>query len=313
MADDRQYIVQDGVAIDPCTCEPVPPQMEKIMVEQVIAAGSAQRVLEMNVTVPAEKPPIEQVVKMIVKNLEVTDVKVIPNKVIVTGEFDVKVMYVAALPDQPVHAVEIEDHRFTKDIPLEGVTPEMDAQADAVLEYSDYDFDHGKHHHHHHKHKDSKHTSSDPDNCHHDHHHDHDARRVRLTLVIKVWAKVFDHVEMEVLASPLIVEGEDGSKTVVSASEFEQDTVSAEELKKKYEEVQVGPVVPGTETTPTTGTATVTGNSVNVRSGPGVTFPVVAKVNRGMAVTLRETAFGWYRVTFDTTDGWIAGWLLRRS
>lgn len=306
MADDRQYIVQNGVAIDPCTCEPVPPQMEKIMVEQVIAAGSAQRVLEMDVTVPAEKPPIEQVVKMIVKNLEVTDVKVIPNKVIVTGEFDVKVMYVAALPDQPVHAVEIENHRFTKDIPLEGVTSEMDAQADAVLEYSDYEFEHGGHHHHH-KHKDSK------ENCHHDHHHQHDARSVRLTLVIKVWAKVFDHVEMEVMTSPLVVEEEDGSKTVVSASDFEKDIISAEELKKKYEEVQVGPVIPGTETTPTTGTATVTGNSVNVRSGPGVNFPVVAKVNKGVRVTLRETAFGWYRVTFKNTDGWIAGWLLQKG
>ena len=305
MADDRQYIVQNGVAIDPCTCEPVPPQMEKIKVEQVIAAGSAQRVLEINVAVPAEKPSIAQVVKMIVKNLEVTDVKVIPNKVIVTGEFDVKVMYVAALPDQPVHAVEIENYRFTKDIPLEGVTPEMDAKADAVLEYSDYEFEHGKHHHH--KHKDAK------ENCHYDHHHEHDGRNVRLTLVIKVWAKVFDHVEMEVLASPLIVEEEDGSKTVVSASDFEKDTISAEELKKKYEEVQVGPVIPGAEITPTTGTAIVTGNSVNVRSGPGVNFPVVAKVNKGKKVTLRETAFGWYRVTFDNTDGWIAGWLLQKG
>lgn len=311
MADEREYIVQDGVVIDPCTCEPVPPKMEKIKVEQVVAAGSAQRVLEINVTVPPEKPPIEQVIKMVVKNLEVTNVKVIPNKVIITGQFDVKVMYVAFLPDQPVHAVEIEKYKFTKDIPLEGVTTDMPAEGDVVLEYSDYDFECEKHHHHH-KH-DSKYKTADEDkDCNHPH-GPCDRREVRLTLVVKVWAKVFDYIEMEVMTSPLVVEEEDGSKTVVAASNFEDDTVSAEELKKKYEEVKVTPISPASEVTTVTGTATVTGNSVNVRSGPGVNFPVVAKVNKGTKVTLRENAFGWYRVTFNNTDGWIAGWLLKKD
>jgi len=309
MAD--EYIVKDGVVIDPCTCEPVPPKMEKIKVEQIIAAGSAQRVLEINITVPPEKPPIEQVIKMVVKNLEVTNVKVIPNKVIITGEFDVKVMYVADLPDQPVHAVEIENYKFTKDIPLEGVTTDMDAQGDAVLEYSDYDFECEKHHHHH-KH-DSKYKTSDEDKDCNNYHGPCNPREVRLTLVVKVWAKVFDYVEMEIMTSPLVVTEEDGSKTVVAASDFEDETVSAEELKKKYEEVKVVPVTTASETTTTTGTATVNAANVNVRSGPGVNFPVVVKVNKGTKVTLRETAFGWYRVTFNTTDGWIAGWLLKRD
>lgn len=310
MADEKNYIVQDGVVIDPCTCEPVPPQMEKIKVEQVVAAGSAQRVIEINVTVPPQKPPIEQVIKLVVKNLEVTNVKVIPNKVIISGEFDVKVMYVAFLPDQPVHAVEIENYKFTKDIPLEGITKDMDAEGDVVLEYSDYDFECEKQHHHHHKH-DSKHKTSDEGDC--QHHGPCDRRQVRLTLVVKVWAKVFDSVEMEVMVSPLVVTEEDGSKTVIAASDFEDDVVSAEELKQKYEEVKVAPISPVKETTSVNGTATVTANSVNVRSGPGVNFPVVAKVSRGTKVTLRESAFGWYRVTFDNTDGWIAGWLLRRD
>lgn len=315
MADEKQYIVQDGVVIDPCTCEPVPPKMEKIQVEQVIAAGSAQRVLEINAVVPAEKPPIEQVIKMVVKNLEVTNVKVITNKVIITGQFDVKVLYVAQLPDQPVHAIEIEKYKFTKDIAMEGITADMAAEGDAVLEYFDYEFECEKPHHHHHKHESSKHKKSDPEEkgCHHHHNIACDRRQVRLTLVIKVWAKVFDYVEMEVMVSPLVVEEEDGTKTVVAASDFEKDVVSAEELKQKYEEVKVAPISPVSETTVATGTATVTANNVNVRSGPGVNFPVVAKVNKGKQVTLRETAFGWYRVTFDTTDGWIAGWLLKKD
>jgi hypothetical protein len=313
MADEKEYIVQDGVVIDPCTCEPVPPKLEKIKVEQVIAAGSAQRVLEINAVVPPEKPPIEQVIKMVVKNLEVTNIKVITNKVIITGEVDVKVLYVAQLPDQPVHAIEIENYKFTKDIALEGITADMHAEGDAVLEYSDYEFECEKPHHHHKKHDSSKHKTSDGGkDCHH-HPYPCDRRQVRLTLVIKVWVKVFDYVEMEVMISPLVVEEEDGTKTVVSASDFETDTVSAEELKQKYEEVKVAPISPVSEPATATGTATVTANNVNVRSGPGVNFPVVAKVSKGKQVTLRETAFGWYRVTFDTTDGWIAGWLLKKS
>lgn len=311
MADEKGYIVKDGVVIDPCTCEPVPPQMETIKVEQIIAAGSAQKVIEFNVMVPPEKPPIEQVVKMLVKNLEVTNVKVIPNKVIITGEFDVKVMYVAYLPDQPVHAVEVENYKFTKDIPLEGVEKDMDAEGDVVLEYYDYDFECEDNHKHKHKH-DSKYKTSDEDkDCHH--HGPCDRRQVRLTLVLKVWAKVFDYVEMEVLADPLVVVDEDGTEKVIAASNFEEDTVSAEELKKKYEEVKVAPISPVSEVVTATGTATVTGNNVNVRSGPGVNFPVVAKVNRGTTVTLRENAFGWFRVTFNNMDGWIAGWLLARN
>jgi hypothetical protein len=312
MADEREYIVQDGVVIDPCTCEPVPPKMEKIKVEQVVAAGSAQRVLEFNLTVPPQKPPIRQVVKFLVKNLEVTNVKVIPNKVIITGEFDVKLMYVADLPDQPVHAVEIENYKFTKDIALEGIRKDMDAEADVVLEYSDYDFECEKHPH---KHKhDSKYKTGEEENCHHHPHEPCDPRLVRLTLVLKVWAKVFDYIEMEVLAQPLVVEEEDGTKTIVSASDFEEDTVSAAELEEKYEPVKVEPIQPGAEVTTVSGTATVTADNVNVRSGPGVNFPVVAKVSKGTKVTLREIAFGWYRVTLpDNRDGWIAGWLLRRD
>ena len=40
------------------------------------------------------------------------------------------------------------------------------------------------------------------------------------------------------------------------------------------------------------GTTTVTGSVVNVRTGPGTNFPVVTKVNRGATVTLRDQAFG---------------------
>jgi uncharacterized protein YgiM (DUF1202 family) len=60
------------------------------------------------------------------------------------------------------------------------------------------------------------------------------------------------------------------------------------------------------------GGATVTGTNVNVRTGPGTNFPVVTKVTKGDVVTLKDQAFGWYKVVLSdgATTGWIAGWLM---
>lgn len=275
-----------------CGCpEPGP---EKIVVEQVLGAQMAQKVVEFDMVVPAQKPSIEQVIDVYVKDLECTNINVIPDKVIVRGEFEVKVMYVAALPDQPVHAFEREHIRFTRDIVIDGAEPEMKATADVQVEYVDYDFD-----------------------C-------DDPRKVHITVVIKVWARVVTTTEMDVYAlSPVDQVGEPIEK-VTAASTFNTETVSAAQTGGGdiyafgTENILVtGPeVLPLTPTAGTQtvvgGTATVTGSTVNVRSGPGTNFPVVTKVNRGATVTLRDQAFGWYRVVLSDgmTTGWIASWLL---
>jgi uncharacterized protein YgiM (DUF1202 family) len=73
--------------------------------------------------------------------------------------------------------------------------------------------------------------------------------------------------------------------------------------------------IAGTTMGPVTGTATVIGTKVNVRTGPGTTFPVVTQVNSGNTVTIKDSAFGWNRVVLSdgTTTGWIAGWLLQMT
>ena len=279
-----------------CGCpEPGPATIE---VEQVLGAEMAQRVVELDLFVPAEKPDIEQVVDVYVKELEIRKVDVIPDKVIVRGELEVKVMYVADLPNQPVHAFEKKHIRWTRDIVIDGAEPDMKATADATVEFVDYDF-----------------------------HGHHDKRKVHITIVLKVWARVVTTTEMDVYAiSPIdeigIVESTT-STDKVSASQFGDESVSASETGggniAGYGEQNVivtGPMTPTAGTaTSASGTVTVTGNTVNIRSGPGTNFPVVIKVNKGTTLTVKEQAFGWYKVvlTDGITTGWIASWLVNST
>ncbi|HWR08778.1 SPOCS domain-containing protein [Sporomusa sp.] len=276
-----------------CGCpEPGP---ETIEVEQVLGAEMAQRVVELDMIVPTQKPDIEQVVDVYVKELEITKIDVIRDKVIVRGELEVKVMYVADLPNQPVHAFERRHIRWTRDIEVDGAEPEMKATSDVVVEFVDYDF-----------------------HCH------HDRRKVHVTIVLKVWTRVVTTTEMDVYAlSPIDEVGvlsSSGSTDKASASQFDNETVSASETGGgdieafgEQNVVVTGPITP-TAGTPTTasGTVTVSGNNVNIRSGPGTNYPVVTKVNRGTTLTVREQAFGWYKVLLSdgSTTGWIASWLV---
>ncbi len=270
------------------------PSIEKIEVEQVLGAEMAQRVLEFDMTVPAVKPDIEQVIDVYVKNVEVKSIDVIKDKVIVRGELEVKVMYVADLPNQPVHAFERQHVRFTRDIVIDGALPDMTATADVAIEFVDYSFE------------------------------EDENRKVHITIVLKVWARVVSTTEMDVYAlSPIDQVGEIIPSTTTASSTVsssDMDTVSAAETGGGeitafgVENVLVtGPMTPTAGTTMTvSGIATVTGSTVNIRTGPGTNFPVVIKVNRGATVTIQEQAFGWYRVVLSdgVTTGWIAGWLV---
>ncbi len=66
-----------------------------------------------------------------------------------------------------------------------------------------------------------------------------------------------------------------------------------------------------TVTTPSTqtGTLTVTGNSVNVRSGPGTNYDIVASVVKGDTVTKLGVEGEWYRIKTGNITGYIANYL----
>lgn len=306
-----------------CGCpEPGP---ETIEIEQVLGAEMAQRVVEFDMFVPERKPDIEQVVDVYVKNVEINDVNVIHDKVIIRGDLEVKVMYVADLPDQPVHAFEKRHIRYTRDIVVDGAEPGMDASADVTVEYVDYDF-----------------------------HRHHDKRKVHVTIVLKFWARVMSTTEMDVFTVGPVTEV--GQIEVLSANAtsgfFGGDATSASQTGggdvtvhgaqhmseegmhyNTHDELHYSSEngmhytsengsgymsVTGPGITPTAGTSmgvsgtgTINGTGVNVRTGPGTNFPIVSKIDKGTTVTIKEQAFGWYKVVFaDGKTGWIASWLV---
>ena len=248
------------------------PGPETIQVEQVLGAQMAQKVVESDMVVPAVKPDIEQVIDVFVKEVEILSVDVIAGKVIVRGNLAVKVMYVADRPNQPVHAFEQKQIRWTRDIVIDGAMPDMKATADVTVEYIDYDFD------------------------------EDENREVHVTVVLKIWARVISTMEMDIYALSPVEEYGQG-ENYVPAPYYGGEAVTGMETGV--------PAVNGT-TPAATGTATVIGNNVNVRTGPGTNFPVVTKVNNGDVVTLMDAAFGWNKVVLadGVTTGWIAGWLL---
>lgn len=294
-----------------CGCpEPGP---ETIEVEQVLGAEMEQKVVEFEMTVPDPKPDIEQVIDVYVKDVEINSVDVIPNKVIVRGDLEVKVMYVADLPDRPVHAYERRHVRFTRDIVIEGAQKGMDAEADVTVEYVNYDF-----HRHHHK------------------------RRVHITIVLKFWARVMTTTQMDVYALGPVTEvnqleianssaldntsasatgvfGGDLNSTSQNAFDgFDHNTMMMNQgnMMGTGDMTVTGPGINQTAGTSmgVSGTATITGSSVNIRTGPGTNFPIVTKINKGTTVTIKEQAFGWYKVVLtDGSTGWVASWLVQTN
>ena len=144
---------------------------QTIVVRQVVAEKEKQKSLDIHVVVPDTKPAIEQIVDVFIKDVEINSVDVITDKVIVRGEFEIKAIYVACLPDRPVHAMEVKHYKWTVDIDMPGARRGMDAEATVDIEYVDYDFDERPNYHHHRAKKYSNYDHSDnfcddDDDCH---------------------------------------------------------------------------------------------------------------------------------------------------
>ena len=208
---------------------------QNIIVRQVIGEAEKQKVLDIHVVVPDTKPAVEQIIDVFVKDLEINCVDVIYDKIIVRGEFEIKTIYVADLPNNPVHAIEIKHYRWTQDIDMPGARRGMDADASVFVEFVDYDVDEWSRaykykygemdcddnddddddcdddndndndcddddDHHHHDH--DNHNCHDPHNCndhkHHKHHHHHCSREFDISIVLKIIGKVIADREVQI-------------------------------------------------------------------------------------------------------------------
>ncbi|MDI6906849.1 MAG: DUF3794 domain-containing protein [Thermoanaerobacterales bacterium] len=112
-------------------------ECQEFRVRRVLGEGTQQAAVRGTITVPAQKPPVEQIIKCNAK-ARVTGTEILRNKVIVQGLAEVKVIYVAAMPEgsQPVHAVQGE-LAFTQAFDIPGLQAGEDADVFVDLKVED--------------------------------------------------------------------------------------------------------------------------------------------------------------------------------
>jgi LysM repeat protein len=110
---------------------------ERLLLEEVIAEGSAQVMVSGKFQRPHEKPRVEKVLDVDAE-ITITDKKVIENKVIVEGDLALEIIYVADVPSQPVHHMHQNLH-FTQFVEVFGAEPEMNVTVDEKITHIGFD------------------------------------------------------------------------------------------------------------------------------------------------------------------------------
>lgn len=94
-------------------------------------------------------------------------------------------------------------------------------------------------------------------------------------------------------------------------------TTRIEELEAELSTLKGGTATPGATTTPDPGTndpgttttaktGTITGSTVNVRSGPGTDYSKVGSVAKGDTVKILGTEGDWYRISIGNVTGYVS-------
>ncbi len=106
-----------------------------IHIDDVIGRESKQVIVSDEFDEPDEKPePIK--ILDVDSTVEITDTRIVSNKVIVDGELTLQIMYVGAVPEQSVHNMH-KTIKFTDFIEVPGADPDMDVVVDAIVEDCD--------------------------------------------------------------------------------------------------------------------------------------------------------------------------------
>jgi len=119
---------------DLSNCPNVQPTFTKLKVDSLVGENSSQVVLRDTFETPHPKPDVEKILDTTAEKVTVTDTKIIKDKVIVSGNVDVQIVYVAAEADQSVHAV----HRslpFRTFVEVTGVREGLNVDVNATVEY----------------------------------------------------------------------------------------------------------------------------------------------------------------------------------
>ena len=153
----------------------------ELNVEQLIGEDSTQVVVRETFETPQAKPCPAKIINVSIEEIEITDVKVIQNKVIIRGQVDIKIVYVSAEKDQAVHAMH-QQLNFRTFVEIRGATNGMDVDVKPVVEY----------------------INAEPDNC-----------DVNVEAVIKVRARVTESMRREVCVDVVTEPEEDEDEVEV--------------------------------------------------------------------------------------------------
>lgn len=110
---------------------------EVIKAETVLGEGEAQLVLRENLAIPDAKPNAARVVDYF-STIDVSMTTVLPNKIIVNGIINLRVIYEAAVPSQSVHVAHFTIP-FESFVEIPGAQPGMSVVADAEVEFISID------------------------------------------------------------------------------------------------------------------------------------------------------------------------------
>lgn len=108
----------------------------ELNVEHLVGEKSSQVVVRENFAVPDAKPCPVKVLNVTIDKTEVTEKKIIKNKVITRGYVEAKIIYVAMKPDQSVHAMH-QRLNFRTFVEIKGAEAGMDVDVRPVVEYID--------------------------------------------------------------------------------------------------------------------------------------------------------------------------------
>jgi N-acetylmuramoyl-L-alanine amidase len=61
------------------------------------------------------------------------------------------------------------------------------------------------------------------------------------------------------------------------------------------------------------GKVSISTATVNVRTGPGLSYPVLTQVHRNQTFSIVESRKDWYRISTEKGEGWVANWLVSRE
>lgn len=106
-----------------------------IHIDDVVGRESKQVIVSDEFDEPDEKPEPKKILD-VDSTVEITDARIVSDKVIVDGELTLQIMYVGAVPEQSVHNMH-NTIKFTDFIEVPGADPEMDVVVDAIVEDCD--------------------------------------------------------------------------------------------------------------------------------------------------------------------------------